>query len=190
MAGVTLSNSLRRRDPAPAWRWRLDLRAQNFNGQLSQLIAGAQSNLGNSLSTYAEEVQVPFIQVQPGNSHVNAMVRYYPHDAQLDPFTIMFYEDDKYSITTLLSKWMKIIYDSDGTSTFSGTLGLNEGSYGVPSDYMAHIDVYANDYNGKDSFRFQFRNVFPSHIQDYQYSHDSMRIITTCTFYAQGMKVL
>lgn len=183
MAGVTLLNTLNRSDPAPAWRWRIAITAMDISGLLQDLLVTTKglnpgANRKRELNLYAEEITSPFMQLQPGSTHVQGAQRTYPHDAMIDPITIMFYEDTEYTITRFLTDWMQLIYQSSDFSLFS------RGNYGVPVDYMANIRLYPQDYQGRDATLFRYQNVFPSHIQDYQYSHDSMRIIVACTFYS------
>lgn len=152
--------SLRKRDdPAVAYRYNL----------IVPVPTGPDRQL-NIDPVNIEEVQFQLPYHQQDTLVYNSTVIHYAGRLQVPPLTVRFYETFRYQMAEVISVWMSLIRN-------------NEGSLNYGTDYKKTITLYIIDGLNKVTASYNFLGCFPLESSPTQLSYSSSgRVTFTQTF--------
>ena len=125
---ITRKHALSLEEPAIDWRWFVYMPpVEGITIDVSKIVA--------------ENVSFPFRNVQSQPRFLGGTYKKYPGMSEVENVDISFYENHKFSITSYLEKWRKLIYDSE------------TGIYGMPVNYKK--DIYLEIYDSQGNLGFK-----------------------------------
>lgn len=149
MGNLSLNNLLSIDPPALKWRWRAMLpQIQGSN----YLIAGNYA--------LVEAITFPHTRISAVGRFVSGTRRYYPDFSDVDPLSMLLYEDENYNATKYLYAWRNLIKN-----------GMD--NYYPANNYkkIIHLKLYGAEDDTSELLTLQARGAWPSDISPYDYSY-------------------
>lgn len=109
---------------------------------------------------YIEDVDIPLLKIESNPYHRANSKRYDPGFVDVDPVSIVFYEDIRGTVLAFLNNWRQLVVDPNGY-------------YGRPSDYKRNIIISLHDPKGNPLVIFQCEGCWPSSINNISLQSDS-----------------
>ncbi len=124
------------------------------------------------MSFLAENVEVSHTYMDLHPIFTQGYSTYYPTVANIDPFTIDFYEDSSFTVYQFMVTWRLLVLD-------------RLGNYGLPRQYKKQMAITLTDISGVDGLHLAFNGVWPLRMPSWRLVSDSSeRIHTTVSFSA------
>jgi hypothetical protein len=141
---LTRTDVLNLPPPAPLFRW-----ITLFDGQ-----PGPYKGI-------VETIEATYINTEAKGRRSQGSNNYFADTTDIESLNIMFYEDDKYSVTKWLKEWKEKVFNP------------LDGSYGVANDYKKRI--YVELYNlktNKPIMQLAYQNCWPAATGATSYSYE------------------
>jgi len=153
VGNLNLTSILALDPPALKWRWRAMM--PQIPGS-SYLIAGNYA--------LVEAITFPHTRISPVGRFVAGTRRYYPDFSDVDPISVMLYEDENYNATKYIYAWRNLIKNG-------------EDNYFPANNYKKAIELklYSAEDDNTELLTFKANGVWPSDISafDYSYTEDN-----------------
>ena len=151
--------------PVPSWMWRCHLPV------VYNPVSHKNMPIVSTIPvTIANTATIPHRGIEGSDVFGNGRTVKYPHFTTINDLTVVFHEDNKYSITRYLYGWQgKIVHPVSK-------------AYGVPSEYRLPIKLISYSETGSDLIEWDLIGAWPMLIGDYEYNSESNNLQVTCNF--------
>lgn len=170
MAGISFDALASLNDPAPAWRFLLDLGdlpAISAGDSATKAIAGRPRPAISSVR--AESVNWPHYQIMNEEEFYAGSAVTFPTTSQTGEANVIFYESGEYDILAYMLHWMYLVKTPDGY-------------YGLPIVYRRQLGLTPLRMDGSEGPRMRY-TAWPTAVTPFQYNGGSSeRISCEVTF--------